>query len=60
MTKEERHRPFSYENVDSNTMVIFVHGVIEGPNQFKEFAKIAYKENFSYSAILLDLSLIHI
>ena len=54
MTKEERHRPFSYENVDSNTMVIFVHGVIEGPNQFKEFAKIAYKKNFSYSAILLD------
>ena len=43
MTKEERHRPFCYENEDSNTMVIFIHGVIEGPNQFKEFAKIAYK-----------------
>lgn len=52
--KKEIHRPFKYENKNSNTIIIFIHGILESPNQFKEFAKISKKENFSYSAILLD------
>ncbi len=50
----EIHRAFIHENKKSNTMVIFIHGILEGPNQFKEFADIVYNEGFSYSAILLD------
>lgn len=51
--KKEIHKPFIYENKDSKTIVIFIHGILEGPNQFKEFAEILHKEGFSYSAILL-------
>ena len=51
--KKEIHKPFVYENKDSKTIVIFIHGILEGPNQFKEFAEILHKEGFSYSAILL-------
>lgn len=51
--KKELHEPFIYENKNSNTIIIFIHGILEGPNQFKEFAKVAQNLGFSYSAILL-------
>lgn len=35
-------------------MVIFIHGILEGPNQFKKFADIVYNKGLSYSTILLD------
>jgi len=54
MKKKYSQKPFLYENKDSNTMVIFIHGILEGPNQFKKFANIVYNKGFSYSAILLD------
>lgn len=52
--KEYNKKPFLYENKKSNTIVIFIHGILEGPNQFKKFANIVYNKGFSYSAILLD------
>ena len=52
--EKEIHKPFAFENKKSNTMVIFIHGILEGPNQFKEFTEIVHKEGFSYSAVLLD------
>lgn len=52
--KEYNQKPFLYENEKSNTIVIFIHGILEGPNQFKKFANIVYNKGFSYSAILLD------
>lgn len=52
--KKEIQRPFFYENEKSKTIVIFIHGILEGPNQFKIFANIVNKKGFSFSAILLD------
>lgn len=52
--QNEIHRPFKYENKNSNTIVIFIHGILEGPHQFSEFANIVHEEGFSYSAVLLD------
>ncbi len=46
--------PFDYENRKSDKIVIFIHGILEGPNQFREFANILEKENIPYSAILLS------
>ena len=52
--KEYSQKSFLYENKKSNTMVIFIHGILEGPNQFRKFANTVYNKGFSYSAILLD------
>lgn len=52
--KKEIHKPFMYENKKSNTIVIFIHGILEGPNQFRYFANVVYEEGISYSAVLLD------
>ena len=52
-SKENIHKPFKHENKNSDTMIIFVHGIVEGPTQFKSFAK-AIEENYSYSAVLLN------
>ena len=52
--KKDSQTPFLYENKESNTMVIFVHGILEGTKQFRKFTDIVYNKGFSYSAILLD------
>ena len=52
--KKDSQTPFLYENKESNTMVIFVHGILEGPKQFRKFTEVVYNKGFSYSAILLD------
>ena len=54
MNKQHNQKPFLYENKNSDTIVIFIHGILEGPNQFKSFADIVYNKGFSYSAILLN------
>lgn len=54
MSKQHNQQPFLYENKNSDTIVIFIHGILEGPNQFKSFADIVYNKGFSYSAILLN------
>ena len=51
--KKYSQAPFLYENKESNTMVIFVHGILEGPKQFRKFTEVVYNKGFSYSAILL-------
>ena len=38
--KKYSQAPFLYENKESNTMVIFVHGILEGPKQFRKFTVI--------------------
>ena len=38
-SKENIHKPFMSEKKDSKTIIIFVHGIVEGPDQFKAFAK---------------------
>lgn len=53
-SQKEIQKPFIYENKNAKTMVIFIHGIIEGPAQFRAFIKILEEENFSYSAVLLD------
>ena len=52
--KKYSQTPFLYENKESNTMVIFIHGILEGPKQFRKFTEVVYNKGFSYSAILLD------
>lgn len=52
--KKDSQTPFLYENKESTTMVIFVHGILEGPKQFRKFTEVVYNKGFSYSAILLD------
>lgn len=54
MSKKHIHGSFYNEKKDSDTMVIFIHGILEGPNQFKPLAKIALNKGYSISAILLD------
>ncbi|MGL5316457.1 MAG: alpha/beta hydrolase [Peptostreptococcaceae bacterium] len=49
-----KHSAFSYEDNKSNTIVIFIHGILESPNQFKAFAKEVKDLGYSYSAVLLD------
>lgn len=49
-----KHKSFLHENKNSNTIIIFVHGILEGPNQFCELSKIAYGNDFSFSSILLS------
>ncbi|MEG1310585.1 MAG: alpha/beta fold hydrolase [Romboutsia sp.] len=54
MIKKNIQKAFSSEKKDSDTMIIFIHGILEGPNQFESFAKIALDKGYSVSAILLD------
>ena len=42
--KKYSQAPFLYENKESNTMVIFIHGILEGPKQFKKFANSSMKK----------------
>ena len=41
--KKYSQAPFLYENKESNTMVIFVHGILEGPKQFRKFTEVVYR-----------------
>lgn len=51
---KEVHKPFYYDNDKSNTIIIFIHGILESPKQFESFAKVAKDMGCSYSAVLLD------
>ena len=41
------------ENKDSDKLVVFIHGIVEGTNQFRNLAKIAYRNGYSAYVILL-------
>ena len=44
--KKYSQAPFLYENKESNTMVIFVHGILEGLKQFRKFTEVVYNKGF--------------
>ncbi|MGL5695170.1 MAG: alpha/beta hydrolase [Peptostreptococcaceae bacterium] len=48
------HKSFFMEVENSNTMVVFIHGILESPNQFYNLAKITIENNMSVCGILLD------
>lgn len=54
MSKKCIQKPFYNEKKNSDTIIIFIHGILEGPNQFKELSKLALNKGYSISAILLD------
>ncbi|MBO3443677.1 alpha/beta fold hydrolase [Clostridium sp. CCUG 7971] len=54
MIKKYEHNSFYNEKKDSDTIIIFIHGILESPNQFRPFAKLALRKGYSISAILLD------
>ncbi len=53
LSKTEAHQPFQFELSNSKTAVLFIHGILEGPYQFRELAKIATEKGYSAYAILL-------
>lgn len=53
LNKREAHQPFQIELSKAKTAVLFIHGILEGPYQFRQFAEIAVKQGHSAYAILL-------
>lgn len=52
--KRNRHESFFYEVKDSDTMVVFVHGILESPAQFHGLARICFENGMSVCGVLLD------
>ncbi|MGL5330530.1 MAG: alpha/beta hydrolase [Peptostreptococcaceae bacterium] len=48
------HKSFFREVVGSDTVVVFIHGILESPVQFHDLARISFKNNMSICGILLD------
>lgn len=48
----DKHKEEIYIN-NSDTIVIFIHGIVESPNQFKIMNKIAKEKGYSYFNMLL-------
>lgn len=53
LTKREAHKPFIHEVPHAKGVVLFIHGILEGPYQFRELADIANQKGYSSYAILL-------
>ena len=54
--KQQRRNEFKsiYKHYpSSNQVILFIHGIIEGPKQFRHLAQIAYKMGYSISIVLL-------
>lgn len=54
ITEASIHIPFVEELENSKTIVIFIHGILESPHQFKNLAKISIENNASVCGILLE------
>lgn len=54
MSNKNIHMPFYNYSGNSETIIIFIHGILESPAQFKPLAKLALSKGYSISAILLD------
>lgn len=54
MLNKNSHMPFYNYNENSDTMIIFIHGILESPFQFKQLARLALSKGYAISAILLD------
>ncbi|WP_122638840.1 alpha/beta hydrolase [Romboutsia sp. Marseille-P6047] len=50
---KDRHKPFVQEVKNSDTMIIFIHGIVESPYQFRNLAQIAMDNNISVCGVLL-------
>lgn len=53
LTKKQAHQPFFNEVSDAKGVVLFIHGIAEGPYQFKDLSNIANEKGYSTYAILL-------
>lgn len=53
LSKTEAHQPFQFELSGAKTAILFIHGILEGPYQFREFAEISLQKGYSAYAILL-------
>ena len=53
LSKTEAHQPFQFELSRARTAILFIHGILEGPYQFREFAEISLQQGHSAYAILL-------
>lgn len=47
------HKPFYKPYKGAKAIIIFIHGILESPNQFKSLADYAYQRGFSVAALLL-------
>lgn len=54
MSNKNIHMPFYNYSGNSETIIIFIHGILESPAQFKSLAKLALSKGYLISAILLD------
>ncbi len=50
---QERQYEYHKHNKNSDKIVIFIHGILEGSMQFRNLAKIAYEEGYSTLVLLL-------
>ncbi|HAX74059.1 MAG TPA: alpha/beta hydrolase [Firmicutes bacterium] len=48
-----QHLPFHYHVPNSQMVMLFIHGILESPNQFKQMAHLANELNISTYALLL-------
>ncbi|OQB20479.1 MAG: Thermostable monoacylglycerol lipase [Firmicutes bacterium ADurb.Bin182] len=53
MESKITHAPFLHEAENADTVVIFIHGFMGSPNQFKALADAAVKRGYSVSSLLL-------
>ena len=53
LTKRVAHKPFIHEVPHAKGVVLFIHGILEGPYQFRGLADIANQNGYSSYAILL-------
>lgn len=49
----KRHRPFERLVAKSDTLVLFVHGFLGSPDQFREYADVLFEKGISSAAVLL-------
>lgn len=51
---KNRHKPYLMENNESNTAILFIHGIYGSPVQFDAISKMLYDKGYSIMAILLS------
>ena len=49
----ERQQPCYYPREGASTIVVFIHGIVEGPDQFSELMKRSFELGFAAVSLLL-------
>ena len=49
----ERQQPCYYPREGASTIVVFIHGIVEGPDQFSELVKRSFELGFAAASLLL-------